>query len=564
MLCKLTIQNAALIERAELVFSSGLNVLSGETGAGKSVILDCIDFVLGAKADREMVRTGAAECRVVAEFAPITPRVAGILDELDLEAEDTLLLSRRLTADGKSSMKVNGNTVTAAMLRRITGNLVDIHGQSEHFFLLKESNQLILLDSIAGECVKEIKGRLSVALEKRRAILSDLKKLGGDVRERERRLEILRYQIDEIERAELKEGEDEELSALLSRYRNAEKILTGLSGAGDCLSSDGGSADAANGARRLLGQISRYDERYTALEERLEGVVAELSDIADTIEGYADELDLDEGEVQRAETRLADIKALKKKYGNSVCEVLKFLENARAEYDLLSDSSERYEKLQAQLERAEDELYALAVELDGARRKTAEGFCRRVTDELKTLNISSARFEIAFEPFDRSNAAQTTAEGLGGVKYLFSANAGEPLKELGKIISGGEMSRFMLAVKAQLSGEQGVGTYIFDEIDAGISGNTARVVAEKFMKIAQSSQIIAVTHSAQIAASADKSFLIEKHEDSGRTRTSICEIEGERRIVEIARLVGQADSCFARGHAQELLESAEQYKKSFL
>lgn len=562
MLQKLTIQNAALIERAELTFAGGLNVLSGETGAGKSVILDCIDFVLGAKADREMVRTGAAECRVTAEFSPVSPRVAELLDELDIESEDTLILSRRLSAEGKGSLKINGNTVTAAMLRRVTANLVEVHGQSEHFSLLKESNQLALLDEIAGEPLAEKKKLLASALADRRTILSDLKKLGGDAKERERRIEILRYQIDEIEKIAPKEGEEEELSALLSRYANAEKILSGLTGAENCITSDGGAADAVSVARRAIGSLARYDERYAQLAERLENAVAELSDIADTAQNYADELDIDEREAQCAQTRYDEIKTLKKKYGSSVKEVLEFLLRAKEEYELLSDSGERYEMLTNSLSKSEDKLYDLACEMDEIRRQTAKTFSARVTEELKTLNIASARFEIAFDSFERADAEKTGADGLGGVKYLFSANAGEPPKELGKIISGGEMSRFMLAVKAQLSGGEGVGTYLFDEIDAGISGNTARVVAEKFMKIAKFSQIIAVTHSAQIAASADRSFLIEKTERNGRACTDIYEIEGQRRVFEVARLIGQAESEFARKHAEELLLSAAQYKKT--
>ena len=564
MLNRLTIKNAALIEYAELSFADGVNILSGETGAGKSVILDCIDFVLGAKADRDMVRTGSEECRVTAEFSPLNERIAAVLDDLDIEADDGLIVSRRLTADGKSAIRVNGVPVTNAMLRRITAHLIDIHGQSEHFFLLKESNQLVLLDEIGGENIKEIKRRLLQTLEERRAIVNDLKKIGGDGRERERRMEILRYQIEEIERAEMKEGEEEELSSLLSRYRNAEKILSGLKGACDCLASDGGGTDAASSARRYLSQISKYDDRYAALCERMENLLAEMEDIADAAEGFADELDVDEKEAARAETRLEEIKTLKKKYGNSVSEVLKFLSEAKEECELLADSGERFALLSEKLVKKEDELYAVACELDEARKKTAKAFTARVEEELKTLNISSARFEIEFETFGREDASKTTAEGLGGVKYLFSANAGEPLKEMGKIISGGEMSRFMLAVKAQLSGADGAGaaTYIFDEIDAGISGTTARVVAEKFMKIARRSQIIAVTHSAQIAASADKSFLIEKKEENGRTRTQIFEIEGEDRIKELARLVGQSDSEFAQKHADELVRYAVLYKKS--
>ena len=563
MLNRLIIKNAALIEEAELSFAEGVNILSGETGAGKSVILDCIDFVLGAKADRDMVRTGCDECRVAAEFSPLNEKILAVLDELDIESDDALVITRRLTSEGKGSIRVNGVPVTGGMLRKITARLVDIHGQSEHFYLLKESNQLQLLDEIGGDQIKEIKKRLAQAIEERHTIVADMKKIGGDVHERERRLEILRFQIDEIERAELKEGEEEELSSLLTRYRNAEKILSGLQGACDCLVSEGGGNDAVSSARRYLSQISKFDDRYGALVERIENLLAEMEDIADTAESYVDELDVDEKAAARAETRLEEIKALKKKYGNSVEDVLKFLSRAQEECELLADSEDRFAVLTMQLENKEDELFALACELECARKSTAKAFSSRVVDELKTLNISSARFEIDFESFDRSDAPKTTSEGLGGVKYLFSANAGEPLKEMGKIISGGEMSRFMLAVKAQLSGADGAGagTYIFDEIDAGISGTTARVVAEKFMKIARHSQIIAVTHSAQIAASADRSFLIEKKEEAGRTHTQIYEIEDGKKIKEIARLVGQADSEFAQKHAEELVEYAVSYKK---
>lgn len=563
MLQKLLIQNVALIEREEITFSEGINVLSGETGAGKSIILDAIDFVLGAKADRSIIRSGAEFCLVRAEFTGIGDAVNAVLAELDLEAEETLILSRRLSADGKGSMKINGCTVTASMLRRVTSQLVDVHGQSEHFFLLKESNQLRLLDTVAGRPADEAKRTLAALLAQRKTTLAELRLLGGDEGERTRRLDILRFQIDEIKNAALREGEEEELLAFRTRYRNAEKIMNALSAAREALTADGGGADSANSAAHALSSVSGLDERYGALSERLEAVAAEITDIADTLESYADETDIDEREAERAEARLDELRKLKKKYGSGVPEIFRFLAEAEHEYEALSDSGERMQLLSAQLEHENDEIYAACLRLTEARRAAAADFTARVTEELKTLNIASAKFEVAFGPYTRDDAASATADGLGSVRFLFSANRGEPLKELGKIISGGEMSRFMLAVKAQLSSINSIGTYLFDEIDAGIGGKTARIVAEKFCRIAQTIQIIAVSHLAQIASFADREFYIEKQEMDGRTYTRILLLEGEERVKEIARLIGgDQESAVALSHARELLSGAEAYKRA--
>lgn len=563
MLQRLVIQNVALIGQAELEFSDGLNVLSGETGAGKSVILDAIDFVLGAKADRSLIRSGEQFCSVRAEFLSADPRIAGLLEEFDIEAEETLVLSRKFTADGKSSFRLNGCAVTAAMVRRLTSILVDVHGQSEHFFLLKESNQLRLLDDVAGDAVAEIKKTLAGQLSERRSILSDREKLGGDEGERERRLDILKFQIDEISAAELREGEEEELTAFREKFRNAEKILDALGAVRQFLSEDGGSADTLRGAGRSLSAIARLDERYSALADRLENAAAEAEDIADTAESLLEELDIDEREAERVEVRLDELRALKKKYGGSVAEALAFLGRAQAEYEMLSDSAVRFEQLGERLKKLDDEIYGTCLKLTKARKEAAQGFTKRVADELRTLNIPSPRFEIAFGEYTRDDVPHATSEGLGSVTFLFSANAGEPLKELGKIISGGEMSRFMLAIKTQLSAVNAIGTYIFDEIDAGIGGKTARVVGEKFCRIAKNVQIIAVSHLAQIAAFADREFYIEKRETDGRTFSCIRTVEGADRVSEIARLIGgDTESETARRHADELLANAAAYKKS--
>lgn len=559
MLRSLYLKNIALVDEAEIVFSEGLNVLSGETGAGKSVILDSIDFVLGAKADKGMIRSGQSECSVRAEFTCDPELLRPVLEELDLEESDSLLIVRRLNTEGRGSLKVNGCPITATMLRKLTSQLVDVHGQSEHFFLLKETNQLRLLDQIAG--TEQERAEVASLLKERRSYAEKLSSLGGDEGERERRADILRFQIDELENAALKEGEEEELTALRIKYQNAEKILSGLKTVRDALLSDGGAADYVSLAHRGLISIEKYGD-YAALSERLENVLAEIEDIGGTAESLAEELDIDEREAERVENRLDEIKSLKKKYGGSVEEALGFLARAKEELQLLENSAEECEKLKTLLESNAKKLYSACGMLTKKRKEGAEGFTRRVTEELRTLNIPSARFEIAFELYSEEDLPRANAEGLDRVKFLFSANAGEPVKELGRIISGGEMSRFMLAVKAQLSSIGTIGTYIFDEIDAGIGGKTARVVAEKFADIAKTTQIIAVSHLAQIAAFADRQFLIEKKEEGGRTYSRIRALEEKERTEELVRLLGGDKGSSAVLHANELLNNARAYKRA--
>ncbi len=561
MLLELTIENVALIERAEITFHEGLNVLSGETGAGKSVILDCIDFVLGAKADKEMVRHGAPFCSVGAVFSS-DEAVNALLEELGAEADDEIVITRKLTADGKGTLRLNGMPVTVSTLRSVTSRLVDVHGQSEHFFLLKESNQLRMLDAVSGEPVKRAKEKVVSLVKRRKEIVSALSFLGGDEGERNRRLDILKFQIDEIENADLKENEKEQLLVLREKYRNAEKIAAGLSSALDYLLPDGAAVDALHAAAHAVSVLSRYSEEYSSLADRLEEAASEVFDAAEEVENAAEELDVDERDAERVENRLDEIKALEKKYGGSYSGVMAFLSKAREEFEMLSKSGERYEQLTKELNVLDEELFNACNELTSARKEGAKGFTARVTEELKTLNMPSARFEVRFGEYSREDVPKATSEGFGGVCFYFSANAGEPPKELGKIVSGGEMSRFMLAVKAQLSGESEIGTYLFDEIDAGIGGRTARVVGEKFVKISRGVQVIAVSHLAQVASFADASFLIEKTEENGRAKTNIRRVEGEERTKEIARLLGGDDSEHALLHAKEMLEGAEIYKKS--
>lgn len=564
MLEKLTIENVALIERTEIEFTKGLNVLSGETGAGKSVILDSVNFVLGAKADKSMIRYGENECFVRAEFsvqegAP----TLGVLREMEIESDGEILISRRFSLDGKNSIKVNGCTVTSAMLKKITSGLVDVHGQSEHFFLLSESNQLKMLDEVCGEKLSELKTELKGLTEQRKAIDEKISSLGGDEKERARRLEILDFECKEITSANLQIGEEKELTAKKNKIDSLEKIITSIREASEALSGENACLDALYEAKRSVGAIKKFDEEYERIYDRLENLSAEIDDVSETLGGFLDGLEFDENEAVRIDERLDLIRSLKRKYGQDITEILAFLEKANAERELLSDAAGQYDKLVLERKKVLRSIFDTAKKMTELRKKTATEFCTRVENELKTLNIPAAKLEVNFAHYTLEDAEKASQNGLDEICFLFSANAGEPVKPLGKIISGGEMSRFMLAIKTQLSGLNGISTYIFDEIDAGISGNTAKVVGQKFAKIAKSTQIIAVSHLAQIVAMSDGDFLIEKHEENGSTKTNVYPLDKEGKKQEIVRLLGGTNEQeYALKHAEELIKEAEEYKKA--
>ena len=564
MLSKLTIKNVALIENAEINFGEGLNVLSGETGAGKSVILDSVNFVLGAKADRSMIRYGESECMVKAEFfVPSTSKSVEILREMDIDTDGEIIISRKFTDNGKNVIKVNGNTVTVSMLRAVTDSLVDVHGQSEHFFLLKESNQLKTLDEVVGAELIPLKEELSNLLKHKKALRDQVAMLGGDEKERERRLDILSFQIEEIEGAELQDGEEDVLLTKRNKILNLEKIIAALRESMQAISADGGVSDGLRGAVRAMLSVSRIDEEYLAICERIEGIASDVEDVLETLSDMADGLDFDEAEVEAVEHRLEVIRTLKRKYGGDIKEILAYLEKIKAEYDLLSDCEGQYAALTKETEKTNRKIYALCQKITDARKRCGDAFCGRVIEELKTLNIASAQFAIEFSPYTEEDVERVNSNGLDTICFFFSANAGEPMKPLGKIISGGEMSRFMLAIKTQLSAINEISTYIFDEIDAGISGKTAKVVGEKLGKIAKNTQIIAVSHLAQIAVMSDDEFLIEKTESNGKTLTNVHALDAIGRKREIVRLLGGGEMDeFALKHAEELLKQAQEYKKS--
>lgn len=554
MLQRLYVKNVALISEANIEFDSGLNVLSGETGSGKSVILDSINFVLGSKADRTMIRFGESEALVKAEFiVPKDSSVLKILDNFDIESDGTVIISRKFSADGRSSIKINGNPVTVAMLKSITQHLVDVHGQSEHFFLLNEDNQLKVIDGLLGDESDKIKFELSKLISEKKEYKTKINALGGDEAERARRLDLLEFEINEIENAELKIGEMDELKTRQSVIQNLEKILNAINCVKDILDSDGGCSDGLNTARHEMERISHIGEDYAGICSRLEAVNTEISDISETLSDLSESLTFDENEARNIEDRISLIKNLIKKYGATEEDILSFKDRAKAEYDAVSEGAVAVERYTKKIEECDDKIYSLCLELTALRKKVADKFCKDAVKELVTLNIPNARFGVRFNEYDRQNADLQSSDGCDRISFEFSANKGEPLKPLNKVISGGEMSRFMLAVKTCLKDLNGISTYIFDEIDAGISGYTAGTVAAKFRKIAENTQILAVSHLPQVCAASDRQFLIYKVEEDGKTLTRIKKLTDTEKIDEIARLTGNVLSETARKHATELI-----------
>ncbi|MBQ8429164.1 MAG: DNA repair protein RecN [Clostridia bacterium] len=562
MLSKLSIKNVALIESAEMEFGEGLNVLSGETGAGKSVILDSINFVLGAKADRTMIRHGEVECLVKAEFiVPETSCAVAVLREMDIDTDGEILISRKFSENGKNTIKINGNTVTATMLRSVTDSLVDVHGQSEHFFLLQESNQLKMLDEVIGSDLIPLKEDLAGLLKERKDIQGRIALLGGDEKERGRRLDVLRFQIDEIQSVDLKEGEEEELLSKRNKIANLEKIISALRDAVSAFNVEGGVSDGLRTAGRALSGILRLDENYENVYNKIEALVIEADDVATVLSDMGEELYFDENEASEVESRLDCIRDLKRKYGANKAEIDEYFSKISAEYDLLIDCDGQYAALTQALDKTNNRIFGICQKITDLRKARGKRFCGQVIEELKTLNIPNAQFTIRFNEYTKENVSTANTNGMDEICFFFSANAGEPMKTLGKIISGGEMSRFMLAIKTCLSSVNEISTYIFDEIDAGISGQTAKVVGEKLAKIAKNTQIIAVSHLAQVAVMSDSEFLIEKREKDGKTLTKVLLLEEEQKMEEIVRLLGgDKQNEFAEKHAKEILKQARQFK----
>lgn len=538
MLEHLHIRNVALIKESEISFGDGLNILTGETGAGKSMIIDSLQFALGGRAGKDFLRHGEKQAAVEALFSVQSQALTEKLAENGIAPEEdgTLLITRTLSEAGKSVCRINGSTVTVGMLKEIAEDMIDIYGQHEHQSLLNPVKHIRLLDRFCGagfgEAMEEYKNsrqRLK-DLEKQLAILI------GDESQREQRMDMLLFQKEEIEAAELQEGEEDALLEQKKRLSSMERLIR-LTGESVTLLYDGddrapSACDQMGDALAKLREAAEYDAALSPLADALADGYAAVEDCARELKREAEEQEADPEELERIEERLQLFYKLKRKYGGSIEAVLEFYEKAVQELEFLSNSSEKAAELSAKKAAEEKRLSALAETLTARRRATAEQVEEQIETALHDMEMKHARFHIQIE-----EKADWGADGKDKVEFLISANAGEPLKPLAKIASGGEMSRVMLALKTVLVDADEIGTFIFDEIDTGVSGRTARRVGEKMRFLGGKRQLLCITHLPQIAAMADNHFLIEKESDAGETVTRVTALDEEGAVREVARLM---------------------------
>ena len=555
MLELLHIENIAIIEAADIEFAPGFNALTGETGAGKSIVIDSLSAVLGQRTSRELIRTGADKAFVSAAFSGVAPELA---EELGIqpEADGTLLLQREIQTDGKNVCRVNGRPVTVSQLRALGAKLLNIHGQHDGQQLLDEEQHIVYLDSFGK--TEKLKETYTMKYKRFTDIRRQIQSLQMDEAEKARRVDTLKYQIEELRRAKLKPGEEEELTTRRGMLRNAEKFLDAVAGADYALSGDdsgGGALSALRQAQDALGTVRHLDDGFGQLYERLSEAYSEVYDIAATVEDKRGELDVSPGELDRVEGRMDQLYRLKKKYGATVEDMLDYLERCQTELAQIEDAGDTLERLEQELSRAEKETRQAAQALSDARRAAAERLTEQILTELQQLDMGKIRFAVDFaeKPLD--------GDGMDAVRFLMSANTGEALRPIHKIASGGELARIMLAMKNVLSEQDHVGTMVFDEVDTGVSGRAAQKVAEKMARISRSKQVLCVTHLPQLAAMADTHFSVEKGEKNGRTYTEVRRLEREQRRQELARLTGGSHvSQTMLDGAEELLEQAEAFK----
>jgi len=538
MIENLQIKNVALIEKIDVDFTAGLNILSGETGAGKSILIDSINFLMGNRIGKDFIRTGEYEAEVSGVF--FLSENADKIKELGVEVDDDslILINRKINTAGKGSIRINGRTTTLSVLKEISQYLIDFHGQHEHQSLLKASKHIELLDRFCGTEFEEIKVNLKDNLKEHKEISEKIAKLSGGDMDKNSKIDFLKFQIDEIEDANLKENEEDELLAdrkLLSNMENviqqASKVL-GLLYSGD---NDDSAIDKLHMASELILEIGESDADAENFSETIQEITAELEGFIRQVRKYHSNLEDDPERLQEVNERLELISKLKRKYGKDIMEILTFYKKATEEYEFLINSAElllEYEEKQIKIL---EKIKESCVKLNKIRLKNAKIIEEQIENHLKDLGMKNAEFKINIETLEEFNQ-----NGNNRVEFLITPNAGEPLKQLAKIASGGEMSRIMLSLKTVLASVDSIGTFIFDEIDAGVSGRTAQMVAEKLAVLASFKQILCITHLPQIAAMSDSHYLIEKSTVNNNTKTSISKLEENGVITEVARLIGGA------------------------
>lgn len=542
MLEHLHIKNVALIRESEISFGEGLNILTGETGAGKSMVIDSLQFALGGRAGKDFLRRGEKQASVEALFAVDTKALREKLEENGIEPEEdgSVLITRTLSETGKSVCRVNGSTVTVGMLKEIAEDLIDIYGQHEHQSLLNPSKHIRLLDRFCGAGFGDAMEEYKRSWHALKELEKQLDALMGDESQREQRMDILSFQKEELEAGELRLGEEEELLEQKKRLGSMEKLMR-LTGESIALLYDGNrdmpsACDQLGDALAKLQEAAEYDNSLQSFVDALADAYAAVEDTARELKREADRQEADPETLEEIEERLQLIYKLKRKYGGSVEAALAFYDKVVEELDFLSNSSEKVAELMAEKEKELKKLTQAADTLTARRKATAEQVAEQIEAALQDMEMKNARFHIQID-----EKADWGADGKDKVEFLISANAGESLKPLAKIASGGEMSRVMLALKTVLVDADEIGTFIFDEIDTGVSGRTARKVGEKMRFLGGKRQILCITHLPQIAAMADSHFLIEKESNGEETTTKVTPLEGEGSVLEVARLMGGSD-----------------------
>ena len=558
MLELLHIENIAVIEQADIQFRPGFNALTGETGAGKSIVIDALGAVLGGRTSRDLLRTGSKRAVVSAEFSGVDAGLPGLVQcGGAVDEEGLLILQREMDADGKNLCRVNGRPVTVSQLRALGSELLNIHGQHDGQQLLEEERHSAYLDTF---------GRLEGALGEYRAAydaMAELRRrieaLQMDEAEKARRVDSLRFQIQELERAELRPGEEEELLERRDLLRNGEKYLSAVRGADNCLNGDeetGGAVSLLQEAANSLTHVKGHNGRLADIWNRLEQLRCEAYDLAESVRDMAGEFDFSPEELDTVESRADQLYRLKKKYGATVEDMLDYLDRSRRELDEIETADDTLIRLNGQLSAAQKKTVMSGAALTKARQAAAEELELRILRELRELDMSRVRFSIEFTP------REPGPDGCDGIRFLMSANAGEDLKPIARIASGGELARIMLALKNVLAEQEQVGTLVFDEVDTGVSGRAAQKVAEKLAQVSRHKQVLCVTHLPQLAAMADVHFSVEKGERGGRTYTEVLQLDRRRRMEELARITGGSKVTDALlQSAGELLDGAEAYRE---
>lgn len=558
MLSELQIQNIAVIKEAVLTFTDGFNVMTGETGAGKSIVIDAINAVLGCRISRELIRTGCDSAFVSALFYTNNLRITDMLQTLDVPAEEdgSVLIQRRMFADGRNSCKINGVTVTVSAIRQLARFLVSIHGQSDNQTLLSPEYHCGYIDSLAQN--EALRARYKTAYDAYTDAKRRLSALNTDESEKQRRLDILNYQIAELEAAEITEGETAQLEERLNVLRNAERISELLQKSYAALNGaegEGGASSLAFSAADALDRAAAFSAEFSEAAAGVREAAYALSEYADTLRNALYSDDFDPAAADTIEERLDTLYTLRRKYGETEADMLAFLENARQEREQIEMSDEIREELTAFVSKTKAEASEIAAALSDSRKKAADLFCENVRKELHFLDMPSVQFLVQNTP------GELTENGTDNLEFLLSANAGEAPKPLAKIASGGELSRIMLAIKSVLAEKDEVETLIFDEVDTGVSGRAAQKIAIKLAELAKSHQILCVTHLAQLAAFADTHFRIEKTEHDGQTFTDVAALDDIGRKHELARILGGLTVTELQlQNAQEMLENAKLLK----